>query len=111
MKDGSYKRFYSEKEYHDFVKQEVVKENLLVLREKGTGKALGVSYTEDGLKTLANKTGRYIYFKNVNNIKDIPKGIKSDKVYVEKFIPREFNNSFLNKTEAHWIECAKHKIY
>lgn len=36
--------------------------DLLVLREKKTGRALNVSYTEDGLKYTTSLSGRLIYF-------------------------------------------------
>jgi len=92
------------------VRQLIASNNLRVLRDKSTHKALGISYTEDGLKTIANKMGKYIYFSNVNKLQDISKGKKSDKVYSEKFIPRDFENRSLQTAEMHWVEAALHRI-
>lgn len=110
-KNGEKSEFYTQNDYYNYIKNLVIKEKLKVLREKSTGKALGISYTEEGLKTIANKTGRYVYFTNVTNIKNISLGKKSNKVYVEDFVPRTFSNNQLNKAEIHWLEAAKFKIY
>lgn len=110
-KNGERSEFYSQQEYYNYIKNLVIKAGLKVLREKSTSKALNVSYTEEGLKTTANKTGRYVYFSNVTNIKDLPMGKKSNKIYVEDFVPRTFTNNQLNKAEIHWLEAAKFKIY
>jgi hypothetical protein len=37
--------------------------NLKVLREKETGIAVNVSYTEDGLKWSTNKVGKYVMYE------------------------------------------------
>lgn len=115
-KNGENFEIHSKQEYNIYIKNLIIKADLKVLRDKSSGMALGVSYTEDGLKTIANKSGRYLYFRNVTNIKDIPKGIKNNRVIVEKFVPKTFdektfNSKQLNKAEIHHMEAAKFKIY
>lgn len=109
--DGREERFYTKSEYNNYIKNLIIQADLKVLRDKKTGKALNVSYTEEGLKTTANKMGKYVYFNNVNRLSDIPNGKKSNNVIVEKFIPREFKDPQLQKIETHWLETAKFKIY
>lgn len=104
-------KFKVKKMIREEVKQIISQNNFRVLRDKKTHKALGIAYSEDGLKTIANKSGRYLYFDNVTSLKDIPKGHKSNRVYSEKFIPREFSDSSLRSAEMHWIETALHKSY
>lgn len=72
----------------------IVEKNLYVLREKGSNKALNVSYSPEGLQYTMNKTGRYIY--------------NPEKNFVEKFEPKQFKNPFLQKCEVTWIMKALH---
>lgn len=74
--------------------------NLVVLRDKQTHRALNVSYTEDGLKFTTSLWGNLLYFKKASlkifyeDNRPVFVGVhgpnleKSDKVYVEKFVPR-----------------------
>jgi len=70
------------------------------------GKALNVSYTDQGLRYTCNKFAKLLYFDNAFIVaKDgIPsiKGIlnKSKDVYVEDFIPRDH---FIT-TKIRWID-------
>lgn len=100
-----------ERRINEEIKQVIANGNLRVLRDAKTNQALGVSYTEDGLKTIANKTGRYLYFKNVTKATQIAHGKKSNRVYSEKFIPRNFEDNTLMKAETHWVKAALHKLY
>lgn len=81
-----------------------------VLRDKKTGTALNVSYSEDGLKWTTNATGKLLYYENarISTIVNLKRSLaenttvishvtitsndgtaprKSDKVYVERFVP------------------------
>jgi len=94
------------------VKELIETNDLVVLRSKKDNKALGVAYTEDGLKSIANKLGIYIYCKGrVNNYARALQTPINDNVYVEKFIPRDFENNMLAKCEIHWVNAAKYKLY
>ncbi len=72
--------------------QMIAERNLVVLRENGSGKALNVSYTSDGLRYTMNKVGRYIFDPRRN--------------HVEKFEPRNFKDPFLQKCEITWLMKA-----
>ena len=63
------------------------------------GKIIGVSYTEDGLKGIANKAGRYPY-SGAMSIKEAYKLPKSRNIKIDKFIP----NSNPSKEECLWID-------
>lgn len=98
------------------IKKEIVEfisnNNLLIMRDKKTHKGLGISYSEDGLRTIANKNGVYLYCKGrVNNLSDALKAPKSENVIIEKFIPQNFNNEQLNKCEMLWVDSALKKLY
>lgn len=67
------------------------------VREKTTivypGKALGVSYSEEGLKYVCNNRGDMLYFKDALysdiNSWNSPTLKRSNKVYVEDFVPMD----------------------
>tara|TARA_R110000850_G_scaffold11713_2_gene40110 strand:+ start:1377 stop:1697 length:321 start_codon:yes stop_codon:yes gene_type:complete len=95
-----------------YIKELIQDNNLVVLRDKRTHKALGVSYTEDGLRSIGNKLGVYVYCKGRVTDFGVALGApKSEKVYVEKFVPRDFDNKLLTKCEIHWVNAAKYKLY
>jgi len=77
--------------------------NIMCMREVNNrgvvGKIMGVSYTEEGLRGQANKSGRYIY-SGATNIKDALKAPKAPNVKVEKFIP----STRPTKEEILWID-------
>lgn len=77
--------------------------NIICMREvnnKGiVGKIMGVSYTEEGLRGIANKSGRFIY-SGATNVKDAYKAPKASNVVVEKFVP----SSRPTKEEVLWID-------
>jgi hypothetical protein len=91
--------------------------NLVVLRDKNTNKALNVSYSKEGLYWTMNKTGRLLYFEKA--LLKFGSGTpyfsgtltKSNKVYVERFVPRTFPNPVLNKIEAQWADKALRLLY
>jgi hypothetical protein len=77
--------------------EELIKSNdLYVLRSSLNDRALNVSYTEEGLTYTLDNQGKFIFFKNAwvstQNGYLIFKGDTrlNNKVYVEKFIPRNF---------------------
>lgn len=102
--------------------------DLYVLRDKKTGTALNVSYSEDGLKWTTNATGRLLYYDNahivpivdlkssikenrtvishisINGYGEVPR--KSDKVYVEKFVPTNQPTLKGQIAEYTWVDKA-----
>jgi hypothetical protein len=76
---------------------------IMCMREIGrngvVGKIIGVSYTEEGLRGIANKSSKYPY-SGVNNIKDAYKAPKASNIKVEKFIPSDIPS----KEEVLWID-------
>ena len=90
---------------------------MYVLREKKSKKALGLSYTEEGLKLTANKVGRLLYYKsavlNNNNGKiSVSNNIeKNPNVIIEKFKPLKFESKHLQKCENLWVRKAKQMTY
>lgn len=94
------------------VKEIIIKNNLVIMRDKKTLKGLGLAYTEEGLRSTANKNGVYLYCKGrVNNYNDALIAPKSNEIIVEKFIPRTFKDSYLMKCEMHWLEAGLKKLY
>jgi hypothetical protein len=84
------------------IKNFIEARNIYVLRDKTTGNALHVSYTEDGLKYATNPiTGKLVYYSNAKferrydkegNILRVDIGgdlTMNPNVYVEKFIPTD----------------------
>lgn len=92
------------------VKQRIVQNNFVVMRDKWTKKPLGVAMTEDGLKYVCNKLGKALYFKNAffRNGRLEGQLSVSNKIYVEKFNPIiDKNYEFINE-EANWMhKCNK----
>lgn len=87
------------------------KNPILIMRDKKTLKPLGISYSEDGLRGIANKNGIYLYCEGrVTDFKAAKTAKKSSNVLVERFIPRNFNNKALTTNELHWCIQAKHLI-
>lgn len=74
-------------------------QNFMVLRDSRSRKALGVSYSEDGLRWISNKYGRLLYFNKAyvehRKVGDIYFPYfsgdlrKSRNVYSERFIPTD----------------------
>lgn len=108
--------------------------DLVCLRSKKTGNALGVSYTEEGLKWCTSASGRLIYYKNAKISKsiDLKRSIfegkdyitgcsiisnndrqleRSDEVYVEKFIPTNRPNLRSQLAEYSAIDRAYRMLY
>ncbi len=85
---------------------------MVIMRDKYTRKPLGVSFTEAGLRTTANKNGVYVYCKGrVNNLNDALKAQRNPNIIVERFIPREYpDNRSLTTAEILWINKAKHML-
>jgi hypothetical protein len=96
------------KTIRDFIKQN----DLYVLRSKLNNRALNVSYTKEGLLYTLDNQGKFIMFKNawVQNIGGILtfKGntMLNNKVYIERFIPRNFEETNLQKAEFTFIDKA-----
>lgn len=85
--------------------------NLVALRDRKTDKCLGVSFTEEGLRGLANKNGVYIYCKGrVTNFSEAKRAERNPNVVVEKFVPRDFSKRDLATVEIHWALSAKTKL-
>lgn len=82
-----------------FIREKIKSNNIVCL--KNGNKILGVSYTEDGLRGIQNKTGRYPY-SGATNVKDAYKKPKLKWLKVEKFEPKEY----ASKEESLWIDKA-----
>ena len=95
------------------VRNSIEQSNLLSLREKKSGKLLGIGFTEDGLSMIANKIGRIPYYNNGYFASDGSSVVKtgdlskSSKVRVGKFIPKDHKNTYLFKCELLWIRHAQ----
>lgn len=98
----------------------IASQSFFVLRDKKTKRALGVSYTEDGLKWIVSRNQRLLYFKDaflkINPKTNFPefKGdlSKSDRVIVEKFIPRDFLYSpYIQSNEYRCVDKALRMSY
>lgn len=84
---------------------------LMVLRDRKTLKPLGISYTEEGLRGVANKNGVYLYCKGrVTDFNRARKEEISPNVIVEQFQPRQFQNPIMASQEIFWSIQAKHLI-
>lgn len=92
------------------------------------GKALNVSYSEDGLKWTLNNYGKLLYYKSTKlSMRDkdgrmmyVPvfKGdmVKSNRVFVEPFVPRDHIiggkiNKTSQKVEYFWCNKAQRLLY
>lgn len=93
------------------LKKSIEEANLVVLRDRKTLKALGISFTEEGLRGVANKNGIYLYCKNrTSNFNEARTAQRSPEVIVEKFTPRDFNDRHLATAEIHWALAARTKL-
>lgn len=112
----------------DWIGQFVKDNNLYVLRERRSGRALNVSYSEDGLRWTVNKLGRSLYYRDaimrLNSKTKFPELVtkrktleKNRDVFVEKFIPKNHwkPNGKLNianqVAELLWIDKALRLCY
>lgn len=81
----------------------IIQGGIMCMREVGRngviGKIIGVSYSEDGLKGVANKSGRFPY-SGATSIKEAYKLPKARNIMVQKFIP----SSSPPKEEILWID-------
>lgn len=87
---------------------------MVCLRDRKSGRILGLSYTEEGLKWTANKSGRLLYF-NGAVLKPSLQGVvvvgdtsPSSKVVVEPYVRKRHKNSFENNFEEFWACKARH---
>jgi len=93
------------------VKELLTRNKIMIMRDKKTLKPLGINFTEDGLRGIANKNGVYLYCEGrVTNYNTARKARKSPNVIVERFIPRDFNHQGMATAEIHWANYAKHLI-
>tara|TARA_R110000851_G_scaffold214993_3_gene367679 strand:+ start:304 stop:615 length:312 start_codon:yes stop_codon:yes gene_type:complete len=85
----------------------------MVLRNKTSGKALGVSYTEDGLKQCFNKFGKSLYYKHAFLKEGRIQGDKriSPWIIVERFEPRNHHSKGNQVAEYLWISKALKMLY
>lgn len=90
--------------------RKLLEENkMYIMRDKRTLMPLGVSFTEEGLRGIANKNGIYLYCDGrVNSFNEARTARKNPNIIVERFIPREYpNNPKLTTAEIHWTNQAK----
>lgn len=99
----------------------IASQDMWILRSK-SGKGLGVSYSEEGLKLTANKGGKLLYYRDayLRHKKDdsgqwIPyldgDLTPSDKVYVEKFVPKDHKRKDFQIAEFRWVDKAHKMLY
>ena len=55
------------------------------IREKNTNKLLGVSFTEDGLKFIANKDAKILLFRNAKFEQEDNKVVLKGDVYIARY--------------------------
>jgi len=79
---------------------------LYVLRERGTNKALNVSYSPDGLKFTQDINRKFIYYRKarVNRAQkyfiDLEGDLRpSHKYYISEFVPIQHSDSQLHRAE------------
>ena len=101
------------KQVEPWIAQLISDNNLMVLRNKKSGKALGVSYTEDGLKQCFNKFGKSLYYKHAFIREGRVQGDtrKSPWIVVEKFEPRNHKTKNNQVAEYLWISKALKMLY
>lgn len=95
--------------------------NLVVLRHAKSRKALGVSYSVDGLKWTTDPLGRSLYFNRAilkhNKIGNhyIPYFTgdlsKRKDVIVETFVPEDHRSAVNQKAELLWCDKALRMLY
>lgn len=86
----------------------IAKNNIVVLRSAITGVALNVSYTEFGVSWTTDKNGLSLYYKRDESG---TLNEKSDRVVVEKFVPRNHNSPALQAAEFLAIKKAYKLLY
>lgn len=90
----------------------IANNRLRVLRSKHNNRALNVSFSDEGLMYSMSNQAKFILFKNawVQLIGDrlVLKGnlALNDKVYIEDFVPRVFDEANLQKAEFTFIDKA-----
>jgi len=92
------------------VKEKIVNDSFLVMRQKSNKKPLGVAMTEDGLKFTCNKIGKALYYKNAffSNGKLRGNLNTSNDMYIEKFNPNINKNYRYINEEIQWMhKCHK----
>lgn len=95
----------------------LTKNPVMVLRSARTGIALHVSYSAAGVKWACNAAGLSLYYKNgrVENGKIVSTDgsplIASDRVFVERFIPRDHNSMDAQTAEFKAIHRAFKLLY
>lgn len=109
------------KKIEPWIREFIVDNDLVVLRNK-YGKALAVSYTEDGVKWACNKFGKLLYFDDAylrhRKMDDgtwapYVKGElkKSPDVTTEKFIPVDHKRLSNQIAEYFWVNKALKMLY
>ena len=96
------KMFYTNKAVaYEKINNIIKDSNIVCMKERGDrrNKILGVSYSEDGLRGVANKSGRFPY-SGATNVKDAYKMPRNRNIVVEKFVPSERPT----KEETLWID-------
>jgi hypothetical protein len=85
---------------------------MVVMRDKYTKTPLGISFSEEGLRGIANKNGVYLYCEGrVNSFNKAKEAKRSKNIIVERFIPlNEPNNPKLMSMEVHWATAAKRML-
>lgn len=91
----------------------LLEENTMyIMRNKYDKTPLGISFSEQGLRSVATKMGVYPYCKGrVTNFKDAQKAERSPNIIIERFLPLDnTNDSRLMSKEIHWITQAKRML-
>lgn len=90
---------------------------MVCMRDKKTGRILGLSYSVDGLKWTANKTGRLLFFNNAV-LKPSNAGVivvgdtrPSNKVVIEPYQRRRHQSHAENNFEEFWACKARHMAH
>jgi len=92
---------YFDRETAYYIIREKVKANNVVCLKDNKNKVLGIALSEDGLRGIANKTGRYLY-TNATKLQDAYKMRKLPWLKVEKYIPSDRPS----KEESLWLDRA-----
>lgn len=96
---------------NDDTRKFIESNDILVLRDATTKRALGVAYSEDGLRAIANKNGVYLYCQGrVTDYFKARTAPKASNVLVEKFMPKNFLNPSLATSEIAWVLAAEKKL-
>ena len=92
---------YNDKETAYYIIREKVKASNIICLKDNRNKVLGIALSEEGLRGIANKTGRYLY-SNSTNLKDAYTKKKLPWLKVEKYMPSEYPS----KEESLWLDRA-----